>query len=130
LAIQQNIQKARKKWGRFGKLLCGEGAKEPETMAKFYLAIVQAVLLYGADTWIVSKRAHNRLRSFHHHCARYITRRHIRKDENNEWICSCPASAEVVLEQAGLKTIDEYIKKRNNTPKQALCHLEGNLSRM
>jgi hypothetical protein len=50
-----------------GKLLCREGAK-PETMAKFYLAVVQAVLLYGADTWIVSKRAINRLRSFHHRC--------------------------------------------------------------
>jgi hypothetical protein len=83
-------------------------------MAKFYLTVAQAVLLYAADTWAVSKHAINRLQSFHHRCARYITRRHIRKDENDEWIC--PASAEV-LEQAGLKTIDEYITKRKNTLK-------------
>jgi hypothetical protein len=116
LAIKRNLRKAHKKWGRFGKLLCHEGAK-PKTMAKFYLAVVQAVLLYGAtnSTRIVSKRALNRLRSFHHRCARYITRRHIRKDENDEWIC--PTSAEV-LELVGLKTIDEYITKRKNTLKR------------
>jgi hypothetical protein len=82
-----------------------------ETMAKLYLAVVQAVLLYGADTWAVSKRAINRLWSFHHRCAQYITRQYIQKDENDEWIC--PASAEV-LEHTGLKTIDEYITKRKN----------------
>jgi hypothetical protein len=40
-----------------------------------------------------------------------MTRLHIRKDANVEWIC--PVSAEV-LELAGLKTTDEFITKRKN----------------
>jgi hypothetical protein len=59
---------------------------QTRNLANFYLAVVQAVLLYGADTCVVSQRAIKRLRNFHPRCARYITRRHIWKDENDEWI--------------------------------------------
>ena len=37
-----------------------EGANA-KTMAKFYLAVVQAVLLYGSESWTIKKRDWRRL---------------------------------------------------------------------
>ena len=45
-------QKLRQVWGRLWNLLRWEGA-DPFVLAKFYRAVVQAVLLLGADTWVM-----------------------------------------------------------------------------
>jgi hypothetical protein len=48
-AIQQQLQKARGVWARVGQVLRGENTA-PRIAAKFYKAVVQAVLLYGSKT--------------------------------------------------------------------------------
>ena len=53
-------------------------------MAKFYITVVQVVLLYGADTWVISKRDMQKLKSFHNKAIRYITEKHIRKDRDGK----------------------------------------------
>ena len=45
--------RARSVWGRLGTLICPEGA-EPRVAEMFYRAVVQAVLLYRLDTWVLS----------------------------------------------------------------------------
>ena len=55
LALQGNICRARQKWGRIGKILSKEKAN-PRTMSAFYKAIVQSVLLYGSESWVLTKR--------------------------------------------------------------------------
>jgi hypothetical protein len=52
------------------------------------------------------------LRSFHHRCARYIARRHIKQKEDGTWFH--PPSHEV-LEECGLLPIEDYIQKRKDT---------------
>ena len=47
--VLRNIRKARQVWGRLGKLLLREGG-EPEVSEKFYRAVLQAVILFGAET--------------------------------------------------------------------------------
>ena len=49
-----NFGKARRVWNRMGKLLRREGA-EPRVSAIFYRAVVQTVLLFGAETWVLSE---------------------------------------------------------------------------
>ena len=39
-------------WGRLGKLLQREGM-EPEVSEKLYHTVVQAVLLFGVETWVL-----------------------------------------------------------------------------
>ena len=46
-AVLSNTRKARKVWINLRKLLRREGA-DPFVSAKFYCAVVQAVLLFGA----------------------------------------------------------------------------------
>ena len=53
--IELNIMKARKQWGRIAGLLKREGASSV-VIARFYSTVVQSVLLYGADSWVVSQR--------------------------------------------------------------------------
>lgn len=83
----------------------------PKTMAMFYRAVVQAVFLYGSETWVTTSTMMKKLETFHHQAARGLTRRHIRPypDNEGEWII--PPTKEV-LEEAGLQTIDTYISNR------------------
>jgi hypothetical protein len=111
-AIQRNLKRAREKWSKIGRILSREGAN-PRTMATFYKAIVQSTLLYGAESWTLTKRMMKNLRSFHQRCARHITGRNIRQDiETGEWICP---DSKTTLREAGLWTIEEYMERRKNT---------------
>ena len=52
-AVLRNIERVRQVWGRLGKLLRREGADliVPE---KFYQAVVQAVIIFGAGKWVLT----------------------------------------------------------------------------
>jgi hypothetical protein len=107
-ACVRNIQRARQKWGDISKLLRKEGASS-ELSARFYLVVVSAVLLYGAETWVVTKRVEDLLTSFHNRCARTIARTFIRKTGEDEWVY--PSVAET-LKKANLHPLLHYLNKR------------------
>ena len=86
-------------------------------MAKFYITVVQAVLLYGADSWIIKEKDYRALRSFHRRAVRYMTRNHIRKLMNNQWIYP---NHDESLKQCGLLDIDIYIERRRGTLRKYL----------
>ena len=88
-----------------------EGANA-KTIAKFYLAVVQAVLLYGADSWTISQKNLTKLRSFYHQAVRYMTGKHIRKIGENEW--EYPDHG-YLLEKCKLFSIDTYIERHRGT---------------
>jgi hypothetical protein len=52
-AIWAQIQKARATWARVGQILQNKNAS-PFVAARFYQAIVQAILLYSSETWVIS----------------------------------------------------------------------------
>jgi hypothetical protein len=72
-AVSYNIKKASNAWFGMYRILSADGA-DALTMARFYLAVVQAKLLFGSETWVLSERALGRLERFHARCARYLTR--------------------------------------------------------
>ena len=74
------MKKARQRWGCVAKVIKREGASA-KIMGRFYLAVVQAVLLYGSDSWVINERDWKRLRSFHKRSIRHMTGEHIRKRE-------------------------------------------------
>ena len=88
------------------------------------MTIVQAVLLYGADTWVVSKRNMDSLRSFHKRAMRYMTGLHIRKGEGDVW--EYPDSEET-REKCGLWDIEVYIQRRRGTLKKYLTRYRAQL---
>jgi hypothetical protein len=87
MTYRRDIQRAKAKWAAVSKVLTREGASK-KSFARFYLVIVSTVLLYGSDTWVVTRRMADLLTSFHNRCLRHITRRRIRcvDTENDVWI--------------------------------------------
>jgi hypothetical protein len=63
-AMQHQLRKARGTWACVGQMLRSKNAT-PQVAAKFYKAVVQAVLLYGSKTWNLTKAVLARLEGFH-----------------------------------------------------------------
>ena len=54
-AVAGNLAKERKSWGRMQGILRREGAT-PQISGNFSKAVVQQVLLFGAETWVVTPK--------------------------------------------------------------------------
>ncbi len=63
-AVQYQLHKAWGTWARIGQVLRSENTT-PRVAAKFYKAVVQAVLLYGSETWNLTKAVLAWLEGFH-----------------------------------------------------------------
>ncbi len=63
-AVQHQLCKARGTWARIGQVLRSKNST-PQVAAKFFKAIVQAVLLYGSETWNLTKAVLAQLEGFH-----------------------------------------------------------------
>ena len=53
--VAGNLQNARKSWGQMLQILSWEGA-DPKVLGYFFKAVVQAVLLFGAEMWVLTPR--------------------------------------------------------------------------
>ena len=71
LAVVGNLGKARKSWGRLSRILIREGAYL-KVLGHFYKTVAQAVLRFGAETWVLTPRMERAMGSFQHRVARWI----------------------------------------------------------
>ena len=58
-AVAGNLKKAQKIWGRLSRILGMEGATA-RISGTFFKSVVQQVLLFGAETWVVTPRMEGR----------------------------------------------------------------------
>ena len=63
LAVAKNFYRKRAVWRRMTRILSREGAA-PRVSGFFFKAIVQAVLLFGLETWVVTTHMGKALRGF------------------------------------------------------------------
>jgi len=70
-AIYWNLSKARKHWAMVSRVLACKGA-DARISAMFYKAVVQSVLLYSSETWVVTPAVLKVLEGFHHRVARQL----------------------------------------------------------
>ena len=68
-AVVGNLQKTRNNWGLLSQILIQEGA----------------VLLLGAETWVVTPSMERALSSFHHRVVRRLTGRKPRRRGGGSW---------------------------------------------
>ena len=83
-AVAGNLGKARKSWGRMQRILSREGANK-RASGNFFKAVVQQVLLFGAETWVVSPRMERAPSFFIHGAARRITGRQPQRGWDGKW---------------------------------------------
>ena len=86
-------------------------------MAQFYLAVIQAVLLYVADSWTITDQNLRLLRGFHWRAIRYMAGQHIKKERNGTW--TIPDHTRL-LKQCHLFPIEVYIERRRGTLRRYL----------
>ena len=82
--LEGNLVKARKSWGRLTRILSREGA-DKRISGTFFKAVVQQVLLFGAEIWVLAPLIERFLDSFMHGAAQRITVRQPRRGWDGKW---------------------------------------------
>ena len=70
-SVRRNIMRARSVWGVLGTLIRQEGA-DPRVTAMLYRAVVQEILLYGSETWVLSTKKKRKAEGTHTGFLRHI----------------------------------------------------------
>ena len=89
LAVAGNIQKARVSWGRLARVPGREGA-DPKVSHSFYTAVTHQVLLFGAESWVLTKNMESALDAFQGRVARRLTGRKPFRGRDGEWFYPLP----------------------------------------
>ena len=84
----------------------------------FFKEVVQQVLLFGAETWVVSPMMERALSAFIHGAARRLTGRQPRKGRDGKWHYP---SLEGAMKEAGLTDVRTSINRRQNTVAQYIA---------
>ena len=82
--VAGNIRKSRVSWGRLARVLGRERA-DPKVSWIFYTAVTQQVLLFGAETWILTRKMKSALDAFQGRVARRLTGRQPRRGRDGRW---------------------------------------------
>jgi hypothetical protein len=107
-AMWSNLRKARGCWAWVSCVLRAENAT-PKTCGMFYKATVQAVLLYGSETWSLSPSSMKCLEGFHIRATWRMSGKRPERNVDGSW--TYPYS-EDVLEAVGMKPIAHYVAVR------------------
>ena len=78
----------------------------------FYLMVVQVVLLFGSETWVISPHIRRVMGCFHQQVLRRLTGRQPIRQADVNWYY--PALA-TTMEEAGLEEVETYVTLRQNT---------------
>jgi len=111
-AVYTNLKKTRQRWARVSRVLAREGA-DARVSGMFYKAVIQSVLLYSCETWVITPSVLKALAGFHNRMARRLSGKRpyfLRREER--WIY--PPLAEA-MEAATLYPIEHYISARQAT---------------
>ena len=113
-AVAGNTQKARVSWGRLARVLGREGA-DLKVSRSFYTAVTQQVLLFSAETWVLTRKMESALDVFQGRVARRLTGRQPRRERDGRWFYPSLAGA---MKEAGMVRIRTSILQRQNTVAQ------------
>ena len=100
-AVVGNLKKVRKSWDLLTRILGQEGAN-PRVLGVFFKAVLQVVLIFRSETWVMNPHIGRALVSFQHGVARRITGMHLKIQEEGGW--EYPP-LEAAMEEAGLEEI-------------------------
>ena len=96
-----------------------EGA-DKKVSGNFFKAVVQQVLLFGAETWVLTPRIERVLESFMHRDARRITGIQLRRGWYGKWYYT---SLREAMREAGVVEIRKSITRRQNMVAQYIATL-------
>ena len=84
-AVVRNLRRARQKWTRMTRVLSREGT-DAWTLGQIYLAVVQSVMMYGSETWVMTPHIGRVLRGFQDRVALRLTGRQPWRGRDGVWV--------------------------------------------
>ena len=82
--VRQKNMRARSVWGGLGTLIRREGGY-PRVAEMFYRAVVQAILLYGLETWLLLAASERNIEGSHTGSPRHIAGKRERQISDGIW---------------------------------------------
>ena len=114
--VAGNTRKERVSWGRLARVLGREGA-DPKVSRSFYTAVTQQVLLFEAETWVLTRKMESALDAFQGRVSRRLTGRHPRRERCGQWFYPSLVGE---MKEAGIVRIRTSILRRQNTVAQCI----------
>jgi hypothetical protein len=113
LAVHRNLSKDSKSWwAQISRILATREGATPRVSGMFYKAVVQLVMLFGPESWVLLQPMLKALEGFHWRVARRLAGKQPYLDLwTGEWVYP---PIDKVLEEVGMYSIDHYVKKRQN----------------
>ena len=84
LAVYQKLKKVWRQWGMIAMVLMNTGATM-RALGVMYKEVVQLVLLYVSESWVLTGEMLKILKGFHHRVARWITEMTNKLGLGGEW---------------------------------------------
>ena len=109
-AVEPNLWRARGKWGRLVKILGREGADSIKA-GKLYMVVVQEVIIFESETWVMILWLEKSLEGFHHWAVRRMAGMGPKLQWGGTWVYSLIGA---VLEMVVLQEIGVYISRLQN----------------
>ena len=106
--------------GELGTFGAGKGREgvDLKVSGSFYTSVTQQVLLFGAKTWVLTKKMESALDAFQGRVARRLTGRQPQRGRDGGWFYPSLAGA---LKEAGVARIRTSILRRLNTVAQFIA---------
>ena len=92
------------------KIFGREGA-DRRTEGRFYLAVVQAVILFGSEKWVMTPQTEKALKGLHHRAVRRMSGMVTKHQRDGTWVYPSIGTA---LATMGLNEIRVYISCYQN----------------
>ena len=99
-------------------MVLGREGAEPKVSRSFYTAATQQVLLFGAETWVLTGKTESALDAFKGRVARKLTGRQPRRGRDGRWFYPSLAGA---MKEAGIVLIWTSILRRQNMVAQFIA---------
>ena len=115
--MMRNMTKARAVWQKMLMILIREGAR-PRVSGFLFKAIVQSVLLFRGETWVVTPRMGWVLGGFQYQVARKLTGWIPHQGLDGRWEYNLTKAAR---EEVGFEPMETYIQRRQNTVMQYIA---------
>ena len=115
--MERNLRRAQGKWGWLTKIL-GRKGEDKRMAGRFYVAVVQAVLLFGSKKWFLTPRLEKALTGFHQRAERRMEGMGPKNQPDGTWVYP-PIGAALV--RVGLEEIGVYIARLQNTVMQYIA---------
>jgi hypothetical protein len=104
--VDNNIAKASQAFGALRKSIFGPRYINIGTKSTIYTSLVLSILLFGSESWCLTARSLNKLRAFHHRCARAI----VGTSRWHSWHHHITNAT--TLAAAGIHSVESYVFRR------------------